>query len=202
MFITFEGGEGAGKSTQARRLAEWLRAHGREVWLTREPGGTPLAEAIRQIALFPDEAADALTPEAEVLLMSAARAQHVAAIRHCLATGAIVVSDRFADSTIAYQGAGRQLDRAVVRAITAFAAGGLVPDLTVLLDLDPAVGLARKPATEMNRVDSEDLAFHQRVATAFRELAAAEPARWLVLDATLPADELADAIAAAVMARL
>ncbi len=217
MFITFEGGEGSGKSSQARFLADALRAEGHAVWLTREPGGTPLAEALRQALLFPeatvaalraagmalgDGPVDLVAPATELLLMNAARAQHVIAIRRRLADGVIVISDRFADSTIAYQSGGRGLDRAATAAVIAAATDGLTPDLTVLLDLDPAVGLGRKAAGDLNRFDSEALAFHERVTATFRALAASEPARWLTLDATRPADAQAATILAAVRSRL
>jgi dTMP kinase len=207
MFITFEGGEGSGKTTQVRLLAEALEAQGRTVWTTREPGGTPVAEVIRRIVLQPAETVEALrgarglpaaqpaidpvTPVAELLLMNAARAQHVAEIRHRLAENTVVISDRFADATLAYQGAGRGLDEAAVRVVIDLATGGLVPDLTVLLDLDPRQGLRRKLHASRNRLDDEALAFHERVRAAYLALAAREPSRWLVCDATQPPEIIA-----------
>lgn len=217
MFITFEGGEGSGKTTQVRHLAQTLEARGDAVWTTREPGGTPLAEVIRRVVLAPEEAVqelraarglpaiqpaiDPVTPVAELLLMNAARAQHVTAIRQHLAHGEIVLCDRFADATLAYQGAGRALEITAVRQVIALATAGLVPDLTILLDLEPRLGLRRKMRGQLNRLDQEDLTFHQRVSDAYRALAAAEPDRWLVIDATAPVDAIAATIQTAVLAR-
>ncbi len=222
MFITLEGVEGTGKSTQARRLAAEYAARGQRVWLTREPGGTSLAEAIRAVVLHPDATRAALaaagllppagatdpepvTAAAELLLMNAARGQLVAAIRHHLATGTVVICDRYADATRAYQGGGRGLDPDQIEAAIAIATGGLEPDLTILLDLAPEIGLARKQQildpTDRNRLDDEDLAFHRRVRAAYLAQAAQSPARWLVLDATLPPDAVAAAIQAALAPR-
>ncbi len=180
--LVLEGGEGAGKSTLAAGVVDWARSHGRAVTATREPGGTPLGERIRDLLL---DRAGSPSPRAEALLYAADRAEHVAAVlRPALAAGELVVCDRFADSSVAYQGAGRTLDAAEVAGLSRWATGGLVPDLTVLLDLDPAVGLARAgrrgPA---DRLESESLEFHRRVREEFRALAAAEPGRYLVLDA-------------------
>lgn len=207
MFITFEGGEGSGKTTQVRLLAEALEAQGRAVWTTREPGGTPVAEVIRRIVLQPGEtvaalrgarglpaaqpAIDPITPIAELLLMNAARAQHVAEIRRHLVANTVVITDRFADATLAYQGAGRGLDAAAVRAVIALATDGLVPDLTVLLDLDPRQGLRRKLHATRNRLDDEALAFHERVRAAYLALAAQEPSRWRIFDAAQPTEQIA-----------
>lgn len=218
MFITFEGGEGAGKTTQVARLAAMLEAQGRTVWTTREPGGTPVAEAIRRIVLQPAATVealrgarglpdaqpelDAITPVAELLLMNAARAQHVAAICQRMARGEVIISDRFADATLAYQGAGRGLDLATVRTVINLATGGLTPDITILLDLDPRQGLRRKLHALRNRLDDEDLTFHEHVRAAYLDLAQQEPNRWLVLDALQPADTLAAQIADAVEERL
>jgi dTMP kinase len=218
MFVTFEGGEGGGKTTQVRRLAQALEAQGQRVWTTREPGGTPLAEVIRRVVLQPTETVealrqarglpnadpqiDAVTPVAELLLMNAARAQHVAAIRARMSAGEVVISDRFADATLAYQGAGRSLDIATVRSVIALATDGLTPDLTILLDLEPRQGLRRKVLAQRNRLDDEALAFHERVRAAYLDLAAQEPTRWLVLDATADEAALATEILAAVTARL
>lgn len=187
MFLTLEGPEGSGKSTQLRLLAAALRERGRPVLATREPGGTPIGDQIR--ACLHDVANRAMTPQTEILLYSAARAQHVAErIRPHLAAGGVVLCDRFYDSTLAYQGYGRGLDLAILRQITTFATGGLTPDVTVLLDIDVARGLARRQANaeEMNRLDLETLAFHERVRAGYAALAAAEPARWVMLDADRP----------------
>ncbi len=184
-FITFEGPEGSGKTTQVHLLAEWLQAQGYDVVTTREPGGTRIGDGIRALLLNPLYVE--MQPEAEILLFSAARAQLVGqVIRPHLARGGIVVCDRFADSTLAYQGYGRQLDIEVLRRITAFATGNLKPDLTICLDLAAEEGLRRKRGgdqAEWNRMEQEQLAFHERVRRGFLALAAAEPTRWLVLDA-------------------
>ncbi len=272
MFITFEGGEGAGKTTQAARLAERLRAAGHTTQLTCEPGGTPLANAFRALLLSPDAslaalgaagllppgaggdvetantqyteapAAEPMLPLTEALLFSAARAQHVARINEWLAAGAVVISDRYADATLAYQGDGRGYDKAILKTLEVMATGGLRPAITFLLDLPAVRGSGRKslgrkapettaeatpaplqlsmfdhPVTEgqrrklrvhdvvggeWNRLDRETLDFHQRVREGYRALAAAEPDRWVVLDATLPVDDLADRIWQAVASRL
>jgi dTMP kinase len=198
LFITFEGPEGSGKTTQMRLLAAWLNERGCNVRTTREPGGTRIGDAIRSILL--DPAHTEMQAESEILLFSAARAQSVGqVVRPHLALGGIVLSDRFADSTLAYQGYGRGLDLDVLRRITAFATGNLAPDLTVCLDLPVREGLQRKrggDATEWNRMEREQLAFHERVRDGYLALAAAEPARWLVLDATREVDEIQDAIRA------
>ena len=191
--LVLEGGEGVGKSTLAAGVAGWARSRGRAVTVTREPGGTPLGERIRGLVL--DRAASP-SPRAEALLYAADRAEHVAAVvRPALAAGHLVVCDRFSDSSVAYQGAGRTLDAAEVAGLSRWATGGLVPDLTVLLDLEPAVGLARAgrrgPA---DRLESESLAFHRRVRAGFLALAAAEPGRYLVLDAGAPADHVLGAV--------
>lgn len=191
-FITFEGPEGSGKTTQIRLLATWLRAQGREVVTTREPGGTRIGDGIRALLLDPTHAE--MRSETEILLFSAARAQLVGqVIRPHLAQGGIVLCDRFADSTLAYQGYGRQLDLGTLRQITAFATGNLTPDLTICLDLPVEEGLRRKRGgdqAEWNRMEQEQLAFHERVRHGFLALAAAEPARWLVLDATQSVEDI------------
>ncbi len=196
LFVTFEGPEGSGKTTQIRLLAGWLSAQGQEVLTTREPGGTRLGDGIRVLLL--DPAHTEMRPETEILLFSAARAQIVGqVIRPHLAKGGIVLCDRFADSTLAYQGYGRQLDLETLRRITAFATGDLKPDLTVCLDLSVAEGLRRKAGgdqLEWNRMEREQLAFHQRVRQGFLTLAEAEPARWLVVDALQPIDGIQAAI--------
>jgi dTMP kinase len=194
MFITFEGTEGSGKSLQARRLAERLRQSGVDVLATHEPGGTPLGDQLRQLVLLRDDLA--IDTRAEALLMNASRAQLVAqVIRPALARGQTVICDRFADSTLAYQGAGRGLAKHELASVIAFATAGLRPELTVLLDLPVEVGLARKrapaAADEWNRFEAETLAFHERVRDAYRQLARQEPTRWRCFDGQGPVDEVA-----------
>jgi dTMP kinase len=192
LFITFEGGEGSGKSTQAELLARSLEAAGRRVLRLREPGGTPLGEELRQLLLH--RRAD-ISPLGELLLFLAARAELVRAIiRPALAEGSIVICDRFSDSTLAYQGYGRGIGLDQVRRINESATGGLKPDLTVLLDLPVETGRARKQRDE-DAFQGEDDAFHERVRQGYLALAREEPDRWLVLDATRPAEELAAEIA-------
>lgn len=200
-FITFEGPEGAGKSTQVTRLATRLSEAGSPHLLTREPGGTPLGTRVRDVLLDP---ALSIDPLPEFLLYSASRAQLVTdVIRPALLRGEVVVCDRYFDSSLAYQGAGRGLPGALLRELTREVTGGLTPDLTVLLDLDPAVGLHRAAARgQPDRLEQADLAFHTRVRQGFLALAAAEPARFLVLDAARTTDDLADAIWAAVQVHL
>lgn len=193
LFITFEGPEGSGKTTQLRLLEAWLRGRGYDVLATREPGGTAISEAIRTILL--DPAHTEMRPETEILLFSAARAQIVAqVIRPHLARGGIVLCDRYADSTLAYQGYGRGLDLDILRAITAFATGGLLPHLTIYLDIPIEIGLQRKAIQEWNRLEAQTRAFHQRVRQGYLEMAAAEPERWLVLDASQPIADVQAAI--------
>lgn len=191
MFITFEGPDGSGKSTQIKRLAETLTGLGQQVLLTREPGGTEISEQIRHV--LHDLRNQAMQPRAEILLYSAARAQLVGEkIRPHLAAGGIVLSDRYADSTMAYQGYGHGLDLETLRLITAFATDNLKPDLTLLFDLDPEVGLKRRLSNggEWNRLDDYALAFHQRVRAGYLELARAEPERWVRLNALQAVDTL------------
>jgi dTMP kinase len=202
LFITFEGGEGSGKSTQIARLASRLRARGLEPVVTREPGGTPLAEGIRALLLDAGHPPGAL---AEAFLMEAARAELVAGvIRPALAAGRVVLCDRFDDSTLAYQGAGRGLDRAMLRELNRAATGGLTPGLTLLFDLDPTAGLARRAGASgsPNRLDREPPDFHVRVRERFLELAAADPARFVVLDAALSPEALEAQVWEAVQPRL
>lgn len=202
LFIAFEGGEGGGKTTQARLLQERLQALGREVLLTREPGGTALGEYLRQIILRPStERRDAkpephLTAAAELFLFLAARAQLVAeVIRPALADGKIVLCDRFNDSTIAYQGYGRGLDLEAVRSSCDLATDGLRPDLSILLDLPVDAGLTRKDeGDERDAIGQESRDFHERVRRGFHELVAEEPQRWLIVDAALPIDDVAHMI--------
>lgn len=199
MFITFEGPDGSGKSTQIALLAERLRAAGREVLTVREPGGTPAGERIRALLLGEGGSVE-INPRADALLFNASRSQLVAeVIRPALARGTTVIADRFADSTLAYQGYGSGLPLDELRAVISFATAGLTPDLTVLLDLPAEEGLARKSGDGRTRFEEGfDAAFHTRVAEGFRALAAAEPARWRTFDARRPKSELADEIASAV----
>lgn len=191
-FIALEGGEGAGKSTQQHLLAEHLRARGREVVTTREPGGTPAAEAVRDILL--STAHTGLDDRAEALLFAAARGEHVArVIRPALERGADVVCDRYLDSSVAYQGYGRELGADTVRDLSLWATGGLLPDLVVLLDVDPRTGLGR--AGEPDRLESEPIEYHDRVRRGFLELASRDPSRYLVLPASRTIEALAEAIA-------
>jgi len=193
-FVVFEGGEGAGKSTQVGRLAESLRAQGRDVVVTREPGATDVGARIRRLVL---DRGDAPSPRAEALLYAADRAHHVATIvRPALARGAVVISDRYVDSSLAYQGAGRTLPVQEISWLSSWATGGLKPDLVVLLDVDPGVGLNRVASrgNGTDRLEDESRAFHERVRYAFLDLAAADPRRYLVLDAARPADEIATAV--------
>lgn len=193
-FVAFEGGEASGKSTQAARLADSIGA-----LLTREPGGTPLGEEIRSLLLHADHAVDA---RAEALLMAAARAQHVQdVIEPALAAGRHVVADRFTASSLAYQGAGRGLALDDVRTLSTFATNSLEPDLYVLLDLDPEIARARRSRAH-DRMEAAGEAFHRRVHAGFLALAAADPDRWFVVDALLPVDDIAAAVASRVAAIL
>jgi dTMP kinase len=197
LFIVFEGGEGAGKSTQVRQLSEALRKLGRDVVVTREPGATPLGARIRSLVLDPPEVTgEVVTPRAEALLYAADRAHHVASVvRPALTRGAVVISDRYVDSSLAYQGAGRTLPVDEVSWLSKWATGGLKPDLVVLLDVEPSVGLARAGRRgDADRLESESLAFHERVRYAFLDLAAADPSRYLVLDASRSAEALATGV--------
>lgn len=197
MFVTLEGGDATGKSTQAAALEAWLSESGRTVVRTREPGGTAVGASIRELVLHRDER---IAPRAEALLYAADRAQHVATVvRPALARGDVVVQDRYLDSSIAYQGAGRVLDAAEVRGLSLWAAEGLLPDLTVLLDLDPGEGRARRADRDrFDRLEAEEDDFHRRVREAYLALAAAEPDRFLIVDATLPPDDVRDRIRGAV----
>jgi dTMP kinase len=209
LFITFEGPEGSGKSTQARLLYERLQSLGFAAVLTREPGGTRIGEMIRRILM--DLRNTEMAPTTETLLFSAARAQLVSEIiRPYLATGGVVLCDRYADSTFAYQGFGLGRDLEELQAITAVATGGLMPHLTLFLDLPVEEGLRRRRAAkelsggnyntpaEWNRLDARDLAYHQRVAGGFAELMRRDPERWRSFDASQPVDALADQIFSAV----
>jgi dTMP kinase len=204
LFVTFEGTEGCGKSSQIRALAEYLASLGVHVFATREPGGTRIGDQVRAIVL--DNRNVEMSSNAEVLLFSAARAQLVSEeIRPRLEQGTVVLSDRYADSTMAYQGYGLELDLESLRAITRFATGGLKPDLTLLLDVPPEVGLGRKQSDgriEWNRLDDKAVAFHQRARDGYLALAAAEPERWLVIDAARKFDAVQSDIRSAVGRRL
>lgn len=181
LFITFEGGEGSGKSTQAKLLYHRLLKLGREALLTREPGGTALGTRIRGI--LKRQLDTPVTPSAELLLFAASRAQIVAeVIRPALENGVTVICDRFADSTTAYQGYGRGIDPGTIATLNSLATGGLTPDLTVFLDIAPDRGLSRKKGIAADRFEQEAVAFHARVRDGYLELAKSEPKRWLVVD--------------------
>jgi len=202
-FITFEGGEGAGKSTQARRLRERLEAAGYRVELTREPGGSPGAEEIRSLLVSGE--AERWSAEAEALLLYAARSDHLdRVIRPALSRGDWVVCDRFADSTRAYQGAAGGTSPALVRALEHEVVGATRPHLTLVVDLPPDAGMARVGGRgeAQTRFESRDLEFHQRLRQAFLEIAEAEPERCVVIDGARDADAVAEAVWAAVKARL
>ena len=187
MFITFEGPEGSGKTTQARRVADWLSSLGHDVLAIREPGGTPIGDKVRAILM--DRQNTTLNARAELLLFCASRAQLVAdRIQPHLDHGGIVVCDRFADSTLAYQGYGRGLDLCTLRSLLDFATFGVKPDLTLYLDVDPHTGLLRRARDKggMNRLDAEPIEFHERVRRGYLALAAEEPQRWVVIDANAP----------------
>ncbi|MDP9798935.1 dTMP kinase [Catenuloplanes nepalensis] len=193
LFVVFEGGEGAGKSTQVKALAEALRGHGRAVVVTREPGATDIGAEIRNLVLHGSPP----SPRAEALLYAADRAHHVATVvRPALGRGEVVISDRYVDSSLAYQGAGRTLPVEEISWLSSWATGGLKPDLVVLLDVDPSVGLGRVSGRGegTDRLESEATAFHERVRYAFLDLAAADPRRYLVLDASRAPDELSGEI--------
>lgn len=196
LWITLEGGDGSGKTTQARLLQQWFEEQGRAVVRTREPGGTEVGRLLRDIVLHHR---GEIGPRAEALLFAADRAHHVATVvRPALERGEVVIQDRYLDSSVAYQGAGRVLGADEVRRLSVWATEGALPDLTVLLDIDPAAARARLDADDkpFDRLEAERGDFHTRVRAAYLELAAAEPERFLVLDATLPPEELAARIRA------
>lgn len=201
-FITLEGGEGAGKSTSLAFIRDYFAARGLPLVVTREPGGTPLAEQVRELLLQKRD--EAVAPDAELLLMFAARAQHIASlIAPALARGEWVLCDRFTDATYAYQGGGRGLSRARIAELEAMVQGDLRPGLTLLLDLPVAQGLARAEArAEKDRFESEREEFFERVRAAYRERAAAEPARFRVIDASRPLPEVQAALRGALDAWL
>jgi dTMP kinase len=202
-FLTLEGPEGSGKSTHAARLAEYLRSQGRDVLLTREPGGTSIGDQIR--AILNDHANADMQPRAEILLFCASRAQLITQmIRPHLAKGGTVVCDRYSDSTLAYQGYGRGLDLRLLKTISDFSSDGLLPDLTLLLDLPVEVGLARRRQSDSdwNRLDALEAEFHQKVRKGYLQLAKKDPPRWVCIDADRPEEEVWGDISRAVAARL
>jgi dTMP kinase len=200
LFITFEGGEGAGKSTQIRMLAATLRASGHEVVVTREPGGSPGAEAIRHVVL--SGAAEPFGPQMEAVLFAAARADHIdRTIRPALERGAVVLSDRFVDSSRVYQGVTGGLERSFMETLERATVEDMMPDLTLILDIDPEEGMrragARRGTSEADRFEKEGLSLHRRRRKAFLEIAKAEPKRCKVIDASRPAEKIAAEIASA-----
>ena len=203
MFITLEGPEGSGKTAHINALADHLREHGYEVIVTREPGGTPIGDEIRNTLLRLGN--EEMHPTTEILLFQASRAQHVEElIRPALAEGKIVLCDRFADSTMAYQGYGHQTDLETLAQIIRFATGGLQPDLTVLLDVDIEIGLSRRSSDsgKWDRLDAMAEAFHRRVRAGYLEMAAAQPERWAIVDASQPLDDVCDAVKRVVLERV
>lgn len=196
LFVTFEGSEGCGKSTQIKQLAAWLRERGHDPVLTREPGGTPAGDAIRHLLQHAPEG-HGMVPEAELFLFAASRSQLVREIiRPALDAGRVVISDRFHDSTAVYQGVARQLDPAMTRTVNGFAIGDTLPDVTFLLDMDAREAFQRlhKRDRERDRMESEPLAFYEAVREGYLRAAQAEPARFAVLDATRTESELAGEI--------
>jgi dTMP kinase len=221
MFITLEGGEGAGKSTQAPRLYHRLLHEGYRARLTRESGGTPLASAIRSLVLYPEAslhalaaanltdetAAEPMLPITELLLYSAARAQHVVKLKEWLAAGEIIVCDRYADATRVYQGVARGIDVSTIATLEQLVTEGLVPDITFLFDVPVDEGQRRrrlgdKNGAQWDRLDAETSAFHELVRQGYLDLAAAEPQRWIVLDATRSQDDLEQLVWELVRSRL
>jgi dTMP kinase len=202
MFITFEGTEGSGKSTQIPLLAEFLRQKGYPVVTTREPGGTPIGDQIRLI--LADMKNSAMQPRTEILLFQASRAQHVEEfILPHLDQGHIILCDRFADSTLAYQGYGYQNDLEQIEAIIDFATGGLKPDLTVLLEIDAESGLQRRAqGGEWNRLDDFGTAFYQRVCEGYHKLIQADPGRWIAIDASQTVEQVQDELRRVVLERI
>jgi dTMP kinase len=203
LFVTFEGPEGSGKTTQMQALAAYLREQGQDVLTTREPGSTPIGERVRSILLDPVHTE--MLPATEFLLFSAARAQHVGeVIGPHLEKGGIVFSDRYADSSLAYQGYGHQLDLEVLRAVSHFATSGLVPDLTLYFDVPVEIGLGRKmggSGDAWNRMEEKKITYHERVRTGYLAMAAREPDRWVVVDASRDLDEVQAVIRDLVMVR-
>lgn len=203
MFITLEGPEGCGKTSQLPALAEYLREAGYDVIVTREPGGTAVGDQIREILMNLQNVS--IIPRTEILLFLAARAQHVEElIRPALAQGKVVLCDRYGDSTLAYQGFGHRTDLETLQMLLAFATGGLKPDLTLLVDVPVEEGMARKRvnSAEWNRLDAYALAFHERVRQGYFALAEAEPDRWLIIDATKDQNTVQQALREAILSRL
>ena len=203
LFITFEGGDGSGKSTQVALLTEWLTGEGHTIVHSREPGGTDLGVELREIILH---RRGYIAPRAEALLYAADRAHNIATkVRPAIERGEIVIQDRYLDSSVAYQGAGRVLDGTEIRDISLWAAEGLLPDLTVLLDLSAGAGrerIAATGSTTYDRLEAEKNDFHERVRESFLALAEAEPGRFVVLDATDPIATIAAAIQTRVVSLL
>ena len=201
MFITFEGSDGSGKTTQIRLLEDYLRKNGQDVQLTREPGGTDIGERIRQVLL--DMEHEKMHARTETLLFNAARAQLIEQeIRPALSEGKVVLCDRFADSTVAYQGYGREQNIEELKRLIDFATAGLSLDLTFYLDLPPEEGLRRKLADYQNRLDVQGLAFYRRVEAGYREMIAQEPERWVVINAGRSLEEVHQEIVRAVRGKL
>lgn len=203
MFITLEGPEGSGKTSQLPALAAFLQDAGYQVVVTREPGGTAVGDQIRDILMNLNNVS--IVPRTEILLFLAARAQHVEElIRPSLKAGKIVLCDRFGDSTLAYQGFGHKTDLATLQNLLAFSTGGLKPDLTLLVDIPIEAGMARKRenSVEWNRLDDYELAFHERVRQGYFALAEAEPDRWITIDATKEKNQVQEALRTAIMGRI
>ncbi len=203
MFISFEGLDGSGKTTQIQRLAVWLRTHHRHVLTLREPGGTKIGDAIR--AILHDRNHSNMDPRTELLLYCASRAQLIAEqVQPYLNGGGIVLSDRFADSTLAYQGYGRGLDLDFLRSLLDFTTRGVKPDLTLYFDVEPERALQRRMASgaEINRIDVETIEFHQRVRDGYHQLIAQEPERWQLIDASATPDQVAAQVKDIVKTRL
>jgi dTMP kinase len=203
MFITLEGPEGSGKTSQLPALAGYLRTAGYDVLVTREPGGTAVGDQIREILMNLKNVS--IIPRTEILLFLAARAQHVdEVIRPALTAGKVVLCDRFGDSTLAYQGFGHKTDLETLQALLHFSTGGLKPDLTLLVDVPVEMGMARKRdnSSEWNRLDAYALAFHERVRQGYFALAEAEPERWVIVDATEEKDRVQQALRKAILTRL
>lgn len=203
MFITLEGPEGSGKTSHIPALAEAIRQAGREIEVTREPGGTQIGDEIRATLLSLKNTE--MHPTTEILLFQASRAQLVnQVIRPALAAGKVVLCDRYADSTLAYQGYGHRTDLEKLRRIVDFATGGLKPDLTVLMDVDIETGIRRRSSDEKhwNRLDAKELAFHRRVREGYHTMAAAEPERWVTIDAAQPLEKVLDDLIKVVLGRL
>jgi dTMP kinase len=203
MFITLEGPEGSGKTSQLPALADFLRDQGYDVLVTREPGGTSVGDQIRDVLMNMKNVS--IVPQTEILLFQAARAQHVAEIlRPALAEGKVVICDRFGDSTLAYQGYGHQTDIRTLQYLIHFATGGLTPDLTLLLDIPVSEGFDRKIKndSEWNRLDAYAKAFHERVRQGYLELADEEPERWHIIDATQSKDQVQTEMRKAVLQKI